>query len=504
MPGKRGKKTKGQDKDVSFHFHSGGNSEKGAAYLSQGKNDSPVFSDEFEEDESGTETTSYIVTGTCEKDEEAVQELLESAIDDITSDKKYSEHPLENTSSEVKCKPQTDNNEHEKIEDPIETNNAKDLDCEGTVKHKHPPDAERFSDSDDFFSNKADERETTIRFNDNDRLLDSDDEELFFSLTKPPTSNSNITDVNEVDYGEVKSELNEDLMLVEKENLPIISVHDSCVSPSVLIDDLNEDSKALSEVDTHPLIPSELPQEGDEEEEQMSDNASQDTCDQELLMSEEHFTKVAKDQQPKVLLHSNVYKNVIKGKAPPPRPPPYLRKGPGVAVRSQDGTKMSPSSQGNDSYVAIKGSPLPSNSENLTKETGTLKPLLIEDANSSGKLDEEQISSEVCKDYSLSLRYFMIYVVIVFLYYSLNFSSYLAGFLTGFLFFFVTTAGSFIMYVKNLQTRQQQEREAIKKSRDTSSQELISQLGMDFDELSIMKVSNINSVQCSCFLCKNR
>jgi len=37
------------------------------------------------------------------------------------------------------------------------------------------------------------------------------------------------------------------------------------------------------------------------------------------------------------------------------------------------------------------------------------------------------------------------------------------------------------MYVKHLQTQQQQEKEAIKKSMETSSQEFISQLGVDFD-----------------------
>ena len=121
----------------------------------------------------------------------------------------------------------------------------------------------------------------------------------------------------------------------------------------------------------------------------------------------------------------------------------------------------------------------------MTKETQEAVLFLPaeedENAKPSGQLDGKEICNKVHKDNPLSLQYFVVAVIIVFLYYSLNFSSYLAGFMTGFLFFFVTTAGSFIMYVKHLQTQQQQEKEAIKKSMETCSQEFISQLGVDFD-----------------------
>ena len=157
MPGKRGKK-RSQDKDVSFHFHSGGSSEKGA-YLSSSRNDNPVFSDEFEEDESGVEapvieTTSNTV-GTSEKDQEAIQELLESAINDAATDKRYSNHPLESTNSddlfELEYEPQT-RDEDDQREAPIETTCAKYLEYEQNVIHEQPPNTEKFSDSDDFFN----------------------------------------------------------------------------------------------------------------------------------------------------------------------------------------------------------------------------------------------------------------------------------------------------------------------------------------------------------------
>jgi len=505
MPGKRGKK-RSQDKDVSFHFHSGGSSEKGA-YLSSRRNDNPVFSDEFDEDESSVEapvieTTSNTVS-TREKDQEAIQELLESAIEDATTDKRYSKHPLESTNSndlfELEYEPQTRDEDGQR-ETPVETTCAKYLEYkQDVIKHEQPPDTEKFSDSDDFFN--TDERDNTLRFNDNNRLLDSDDEELFYSFNKPLTSN-NMSDENEIDYGEEKTSELEDLPTAEEENLPTIQGHDSSVMPSVQVNDFEEDSKALSEVDTHPLIFTETFE--DEVKEQTKDDPSHDTCNQELPMSEEYFTKVADDQQPKVPPRRNVNRSVSKGKAPPPRPPPpNARKGPGIAIRSRDEMTASKSStvpSSNNNHTGVKHSALPISPKkvNVTKETReavlTLPTEEDENAKPSGQLDGKEICKKVHEDSSLSLRYFVVSVIIVFLYYSLNFSSYLAGFMTGFLFFFVTTAGSFIMYVKHLQTWQQQEKEAIKKSMETSSQEFISRLGVDFEELSFLKVSTPNNM----------
>jgi len=493
MPGKRGKK-RSQDKDVSFHFHSGGSSEKGA-YLSAGKNDNPVFSDEFEEDESGVEAP--VIETTCNtvsthgKDQEVIQGLLESAIDDATTDKRYSEHPLESTNSddlfEIEYEPQTQTVNNEK-ERPAETNCTKELEYEPGCEQ--PPGAERFSDSDDFFNSKADEKDSTLRFNDSDRLLDSDDEELFYSFKKPLTSN-NMSDENEIDYSEDNTgKLVKDLSAAEEENLPM---HDSSVIPSVLVNE--EDSKALSEVYTHPLTETLE----NEDKKQTKDDTSCDIYDQELPMSEEYFAKVAEDQQPKVPPRQNVNKSVSKGKVPPPRPPlPSVTKGPGVAVRSQNEAMVFKSSTvplSNNNHTGVQHlAPTASpKKDKMTKEiqeaVSSFPTEEEESVKPSCEVNEKEISIEVHEENSLSLQCFVISVIIVFLYYSLNCSSYLAGFMTGFLFFFVTTAGSFIMYVKHLQTRQQQEREAIKKSMDTSNQEFSSQLGMDFDELNFLKVS---------------
>jgi len=135
---------------------------------------------------------------------------------------------------------------------------------------------------------------------------------------------------------------------------------------------------------------------------------------------------------------------VSKGKAPPPRPPPpNVRKGPGIAVRSQDEMTASKSStvpSSNNNHTGVTALPTSPKKFNVTKETReavlSLPAEEDENAKPTGQLDGEEICNKVHKDNSLSLQYFVVSVVIVFLYYSLNFSSYLAGFMTGFLCFF--------------------------------------------------------------------
>lgn len=478
MPGGRGKvrkKNKRQDRDVSFRFHSGG-SVGSAAYLSEGSRDSPVFSDSLDEQEEVAEDSKHastlhtdnIVTSDTE-DQNLVRELLESAIDDTNGDGTHFDPPHSDPLFEFEQEPLT-HQEPEKSEAPEKGNSTKSSPTKGleyseTIDADEQPlaDSEGFSDSGDFMSIKEklvsgiESKPTEI-----DRLLDSDDEELFLSMTKETIASVNETiddkGTTEIDYTDTRShELESDNDLA-----PVT------VSPFKGNASTGEDAEdtLLAEADTHPLIRTasadDIIDGGEIKEDLQSDEHNY-----QLLLSEEHFSNITGLVEPPK--KDDNFK-VKPKRPPPPRPPLPSKIGRPNIVVSAPTNDLTPRTTecNNNNGVMVKPEPfheLALSSAEADEENAHLVQLV-----------EGSRSSEAVRDDSLSLLYFVIYTIVVFLYYSLNPSSYLAGFLTGFLFFFVTTAVGFIWYVNYLLSVQQKEREAVEKSLELSNQQLIDHL----------------------------
>ena len=447
------RKNTGQDKDVSFRFHSGGSLKTGA-YVSEGSRDSPVFSDSQDEQDKpkyvstlqADSKRSSVTDGADDvEDQDLVRELLESAIDETVSDSTNVDQPLLSDplfefNQEPLTRPELDNKSDTQGKAySIQTRPTKELEYEETFSSgEQQLDSEGFSDSGDFMNIKE-RGEPGSRPSEIHRLLDSDDEELFLSFTKEAITETTGDDkvTTEVDYVAGKDHELE-----------------------------SEDTTLLAEVDTHPLIPtSSVEDDGEGELKDIDEHNYQ------LLLSEEHFSNnPALDESPE----KNQNLKVKPKRPPPPRPP-------------------LPSKMGKPSIVVSGATNDPSPREAGWDDNDDSKLETFQETKSSATTDEEKIvqrdvtdesteggnhvpSAEVVRDDSLSLPYFVTYTMIVFLYYSLNPSSYLAGFLTGFLLFFVISAVGFIWYVNYLLLVQQQEREAVQKSLELSSQRFINQL----------------------------
>lgn len=472
MPGGKAKirrKKKGQDKDVSFRFHSSGSLESGA-YLSEGNRESPAFSDSLDELEeepkhanklekdsetSSTKTDCSIEVG----DQEVVRELLQSAIDDdISSDATHPlSDPLFDFDQEPFIHPELDKRDDPVIQHSIQTSPTKELEYKETYPDdQHLADSEGFSDSGDFMNIKDSSK---IH-----RLLDSDDEELFFSLTKETITNVNettdnkLTVADESDYAVVKS----DDLESDNDSLP------APVSPfkdNTSMSDA-EDTTVLAEVETHPLV-STGSVEAFDEEAGIKDSLAKDEDSYKLLLTEEHFSNIpAVSETPKKSYQSP---KVKPKRPPPPRPPLPSKMGKPNIVVSDPKISMPSRETGWDNTDDIIVKPEPFVEETQPPSYDEEKTVQVEEASN-------EKPSEVVRDDSLTFPYFMIYTLVIFLYYSLNPSSYLAGFLAGFLFFFITSAVGFIWYVDYLLSVQQKEREAVQKSLELSSQNLIDQL----------------------------
>lgn len=483
MPGgrtKSRKKIKGQDKDVSFRFHSGGSLETGA-YVSEGSRESPVFSDSLDDleepkhvsklhidNEDSSRTPRSIDEGNTKVD----RQLLESAIDDTNTDSKHLDHPLSDAllHFDQEPLPRQELDKSVTLDENVPSirinNTTKELEYKEANlvdEQRFIADVEDFSDSGDIMNIKEIENsEINLKPSEVHRQQDSDDEELFFSLTKEGTS---MEKVNENDYAAVKnSELESD-----NDSLP------AAVSPFSDV----EDTTILTEVDTHPLI-STSSIENDDIETKTKDGLANSEQDHQLLLTEEHFSNVPTVCEPK----KNYQSSKVKPKRPPPpRPPPPVIKPSNTPTSNLTATRET----GLDSYDGITVKP--EASQGTKSETSSA----VHEADKAVQHDESvegsgQRSSEIVRDDSLSLPYFVIYTLFVFLYYSLNPSSYLAGFFTGFLFFCITSALGFIWYVNYLSLIQQREKEAIQKSLELSSQQFIDQPNKD---LSSMKVYTI-------------
>ena len=455
MPGGRAKirrKKKGQDKDVSFRFHSSGVLESGA-YLSEGNRESPVFSDSLDELEEeprhaskpqkDSETSSKTECSIGVGDQEVVRELLESAIDDTSNDATHSNHPLSDPlfsfDQEPFIHPELDERDDPVIQHLNQTSPTKELEYKETyTDEQHLADSEGYSDSGDFMNSNP----TKVH-----RLLDSDDEELFFSLTKDTITNVGDNKLaDESDYAVVKS----DDLESDNDSLP------APVSPFKDTSDA-EDTTVLAEVETHPLVSTGSVEEFDEKTE-IKDSLVKDEDGYKLLLTEEHFSNIpAVNETPKKIYQSP---KVKPKRPPPPRPPLPSKMGKPNIVVSSSTTGMPSRETGWD------------NTQPPSYTIDEEKTVQVEEATK----DSDEKPSEVVRDDSLAFPYFIIYTLVIFLYYSLNPSSYLAGFLTGFLFFFITSAVGFIWYVDYLLSVQQKEREAVKKSLELSSQHLIDQL----------------------------
>ena len=477
MPGGRAKirrKKKVQDKDVSFRFHSSGGLESGA-YLSEGNRDSPVFSDSLDELEEepknasetqkDSETSSKTDCSIGVGDQEVVRELLESAIDDTGSDATHSDHllsdPLFNFDQEPFIHPELDERDDPVIQHSIQTNPTKELEYKETYSdEQHLADSEGFSDSGDFMNIKDSNPSKAHR------LLDSDDEELFFSLTKDTITNVNETIgdkvTDESDYAVVKS----DELESDNDSLPApVSPFKDNTSTSDA-----EDTTVLAEVETHPLVSTGSMEEFDEEAE-IKDSLVKDEDSYKLLLTEEHFNIPTVSETPKKTYQSP---KVKPKRPPPPRPPLPSKMGKPSIVVSSATTSMPSRETGWDSTddIIVKPEPFVEETQPPSSAIDEEKSVQVKEATK----DSDEKSSEVVRDDSLTFQYFMIYTLVIFLYYSLNPSSYLAGLLTGFLFFFVTSAVGFIWYVNYLLSIQQKETEAVQKSLELSSQQLIDQL----------------------------
>ena len=489
MPGGRGKirrKKKGQDKDVSFRFHSGGSLESGA-YISEGDRESPVFSDSLDELEeepkhvsklqSDNENPSRTDCSIGVGDQDLVRELLESAIDD--SDATPLDHPLSDPLFDFDQEPfvhpefdKRDNPVLNPVKDSsIQTSPTKELEYKETYlvdeqAEQRLADSEGFSDSGDFMNIK-DSNPSKVH-----RLLDSDEEELFFSLTKGTIADETTDDkvTIETDYAVVKN----DGIESDNDSIP------AAVSPfkdNTSTSDA-EDTTVLAEVDTHPLISTGSVEDLDGEAE-IKDSLAKD----QLLLTEEHFNV---PESPKKIYHSP---KVKPKRPPPPRPPLPSKMGkPSIVVSSSTSRETG---WDNSDGIIVKPEP-------FVEEAKPTSSAATDDEEKTVQVDEvtkgsDEKSSEIVRDDSLTFPYFVIYTLVIFLYYSLNPSSYLAGFLTGFLFFFITSAVGFIWYVNYLLSLQQKENEAVQKSLELSSQQLIDQFN---DKLYFKKVRMLNTFLC--------
>jgi len=494
MPGGKGRsrrrKSKGQERDVSFRFYSSGSLESGA-YLSEGKRDSPVFSDsldELDEDskylsqpQSDNEDSSRTSDSVQAIDQKLVSELLESAIDDTESDGTHFDHPLSDQLFEFDQEPLThqelDKNTTEEEVSSIQTRSIKKIEYkEATSIEQRETNT---NDSSGFLMNIP-EKDNSPQPNDDHRLLDSDDEELFFSLSR---SSISIVDKTVVD-DEVTNQTETNCPAVKNHEIESDSNDSPAIPPfkdNTTTSD-SEDATTFAEVDTHPLLPSVSVEKEDEE----VDGSAKDEDNHQILLSEEHFSKIPAASEP----NKNDENLKVKPKRPPPPRPPLPSKmgKPSIVVNAPTDTEVYqtnlPSTREESDKISEDGG-----------DSRTVQPdSLQETVQFDESMDEtDQKSSEVVQDDSLSLSYFIIYTLIVFLYYSLNPSSYLAGFLTGFLLFFVTSAVAFIWYVNNLQSFQEQEREAVQQSLESSSQQFINQLGINFEQLTTMKVHYIKT-----------
>ena len=291
-------------------------------------------------------------------------------------------------------------------------------------------DSEGFSDSGDFISirekvnNDIESKPTEV-----DRLLDSDDEELFLSMTKETIESMNETTgdkgTTEINFADMRSHE------LESDN-DMVPVPVSPVKGNALTSDDAEDTSLFAEVDTHPLIRTTSAEDVDGEiKEDLPENEHND----QLLMSEEHFNIPDLVESPK---KDNSFK--VKPKRPPPPRPPLPSKigRPNIVVSGPTNNLTSAIADcSDDNSIMVKPEPF--------HERTLSSAALVEDNVQLDQLTEGDSSSEVVRDDSLSLSYFIIYTIIVFLYYSLNPSLYLSGFLTGFLLFFVTTAVGFYL-----------------------------------------------------------
>lgn len=475
MPGGRSrsrKKNKGQDTNVSFRFHSGGSLESGL-YLSEENRESPAFSDSLDE----LEESEYVSKQQIDNEnasrgggssdvgnQQLVRELLESAIDDTNTEAKHFDHPPSDPLFQFDQEPlihqELDKNDTPEKDSFIHISPGIELQYKETLatNEQQLADSEGFTEHGDMMDIK--EKESYSKpIGEVHRLLDSEDEELFLSLSKEKASSTNQTsddiETTETDYVPVKTpELESD-----NDSIPVTV---SPLKDGVLVSD-PEDMAIFAEVDTHPLI--RTASVGDDGETNIKDSLRRD--DSQLLLSEEHFSKIPPVSEP------NQGSKSKPKRPPPPRPPP-----PSKLVKSvSDSAKFNslPSKQhSQDDNIIVKPEPF--------QDTKSILSAAVDDEDKGvqleGSVDEHSIqtSSDIVRDDSLSFSNFMIYTLVVFLYYSLNPSSYLAGFLTGFLFFFVTSAVIFICYVNYLLSIQQQEREAVQKSQELSSQQFIDQL----------------------------
>ena len=480
MPGGRSKtrrKNKGQNKDVSFRFHSGGSLERGA-YLSEGDRESAVFSDSLDELEeepkrvSKRETSnknSFITDHSTEvEDQKLVRELLESAIEDTGGNATHFDQPSSDPLFEFDQEP--DKKDYPEKDCSIQTSPTKELE----YKETYSADEQRLADFEDSgdFMNIKDSSHSKAQ-----RLLDSDDEELFFSITK-----ETVATMSESVDGKVTATTDiakSDGLESDNDSIP------TAVSPSPFkgntsdVEDVTAlvevDTTVLADVDTHPLV-STGSAEGLDIEAEIKDNVTNE-INTRLLLTEEHFNVPAVSEPTKKIYQSPK----TKPKRPPPPRPSLPPKGgkPSVVVSDEATNVPSKETSWDDSDgIIVKQEPC---------IEAKPSPSVTSDEEKAMKVVEtvEEESSEIVRDNSLSLPYFITYTLIIFLYYSLNPSPYLAGFLTGFLFFFVTSAVVFIWYVNYLQSIQQQEREAVQKSQELSSQQLIDQLD---EKLSFKKV----------------
>ena len=496
MPGGRSKirrKNKGQNKDVSFRFHSGGSLERGP-YLSEGDQENLVYSDsldELEEEpkhvskpETSDEYSSITDHSTEVGDQKFVRELLESAIEDTSSDATHFDRPPSDPLFDFDQEPfvhqEPDRRDYLAKDYSIQTSPTKELEYEET----YSADQQRLADFEDSgdFMNTEDSSHSKAQ-----RLLDSDDEELFFSITKETVATMSESVDGEVttitDKAVAKSdgmELNNDSMPTAVSPLPFKENTSDVEDTSALVE---VDTTVLADVDSHPLV-STGSAEGLDIEAKVEDSVTNEN-NYRLLLTEEHFSSVpAVSESSKKLYQSPKTK---PKKPPPPRPPLPLKIGkPSIVVSDETSSVLSKETGWDDSDgIIVKPEPF---------IEAKPSPSVTSDEEKTVKVVEivEEESSEIVRDNSLSLPYFITYTLVIFLYYSLNPSPYLAGFLTGFLFFFVTSAVGFIWYVNYLLSIQQQEREAVQKSQELSSQQLIDQLDEKF---SFKKVCTPDSIK---------
>ena len=476
-------KSKVQEKDVSFRFHSGTSLETGP-YLSESNRANPVFADNLQESQGTRNVTSdnensFNSSGEA-VDEKLVKELLESAIDDTNSDTTRSDHPLSDPLFDFDFEQEPSTHQELKSSDTHE----KDINSTKELEYKETFSAPlELSDSEDSMNIKEKENYEGVQQSENTKLLDSDDEELFFSLTKGAVVNETLED-------KIADQFETDDAIV-KSHVPESDTDNSsaAVSPSKDYTSTSdtEDTTLLMAADTHPLLTTSSVDENDGEKEvEREESLLKDKHNYQLQLSEEHFSKISTVSEP---TKSDQNLKTKPKRPPPPRPPlPSKMNRPNIVANNPTDARVNqtinPPVIREDADKVVQDitdtvtsqrmrspSPIPDVEKTVQ---------LIEPSATSEEDGDHRSSEEIVQDDSLSLPYFIAFTLIIFLYYSLNPSSYLAGFLTGFLFFFVITAVGFVYYVTYLQSIQQREREAVQKSLESSNQQFIDQLEMNF------------------------